>query len=58
MPKNSPSVTGWEQHVLIEGGPDVHVTMHTLEDRGQNYSVIVTGTGKEKIAFCLSKILV
>jgi len=35
--------TGWEQHVLIEGGPDVHVTMHTIEDRGQNYSVIVTG---------------
>jgi len=35
--------TGWEQHVLIENGPDVHVTMHTLEDQGQNYSVIVTG---------------
>ena len=35
--------TGWEQHVLIENGPDVHVTMHTIEDQGQNYSVIVTG---------------
>merc|ERR550534_2831897 len=35
--------TGWEQHVLIENGPDVHVTMHTLEDQGQNYSVIITG---------------
>ena len=38
--------TGWEQHVLIENGPDVHVTMHKLEDQGQNYSVIVTGKAR------------
>jgi hypothetical protein len=38
--------TGWEQHVLIENGPDVHVTMHTLENQGQNYSVIVTGKAR------------
>ena len=38
--------TGWEQHVLIKNGPDVHVTMHTLEDQGQNYSVLITGKAR------------
>ena len=35
--------TNWEQHVLINNGPDVYITMHTLTMNGASYSAIVAG---------------
>ena len=35
--------TNWEQHVLINNGPDVYITMHTLTMNGVSYSAIVAG---------------